>query len=239
MSTTGSVFGMAEDRAVAARRRGARAGVDVLLVLAAGRAQVHVRVDEGREGGAGPRPSTTSAPVGRLERPGSPTRRSRPPRTRTSPGAVEPARGSSSRAPRDQHGPAPARRGRAPGRAALGAHAGWGSVVSPSGLPAGASAPLAAAGQQLVQDGHAHHDAGLDLLGDQRLRRVDHLGRSSTPRLTGPGCISSWPRAQPAAVDLVVGGVLAQRGHERARPCARSASAARRSTSASPRSSSV
>src|SRR5204862_336504 len=35
-----------ENLAVAAGRRGARAGVDVLLVLAPGRAQVHVRVDE-------------------------------------------------------------------------------------------------------------------------------------------------------------------------------------------------
>ena len=37
-----------EDRAVAARRRGRGAGRDVLLVLTSGRAQVHVRVDEGR-----------------------------------------------------------------------------------------------------------------------------------------------------------------------------------------------
>ena len=40
---------LGEDRAEAARGRRARAGVDVLLVLAPGRAQVHVRVDEGRE----------------------------------------------------------------------------------------------------------------------------------------------------------------------------------------------
>ena len=37
-----------EDRAVAARRRGRGAGRDRLLVLAAGRAQVHVRIDERR-----------------------------------------------------------------------------------------------------------------------------------------------------------------------------------------------
>ena len=38
-----------DDRAEAARGGGGRAGVDVLLVLLAGRAQVHVRVDERRE----------------------------------------------------------------------------------------------------------------------------------------------------------------------------------------------
>ena len=33
-----------------------------------------------------------------------------------------------------------------------------------------------ASGQQLVEDGHADDDAGLDLLADHGLRRVDHLG---------------------------------------------------------------
>ena len=36
-------------RAEAAGRGGARAGLEVLLVLLAGHAQVHVRVDEGRQ----------------------------------------------------------------------------------------------------------------------------------------------------------------------------------------------
>ena len=39
-------------------------------------------------------------------------------------------------------------------------------------------------------------------------------GESSTPRLTGPGCISSWRGPEPAGVDLVAGRVLAQRGDE-------------------------
>jgi hypothetical protein len=42
--------GLGEDGAEAAGRGGPRSGVDVLLVLAPGRAQVYVRVDEGREG---------------------------------------------------------------------------------------------------------------------------------------------------------------------------------------------
>ena len=36
---------------------------------------------------------------------------------------------------------------------------------------------------------------------------------SSTPRLTGPGVHQQLARAQAAGVDLVPGGVLAQRGH--------------------------
>ena len=37
---------------------------------------------------------------------------------------------------------------------------------------------------------------------------------SSTPRLTGPGCIEHLAGAEPAAVDLVARGVLAQRRDE-------------------------
>ena len=89
-STTGSVFGMREDRAEAAGRRGARAGVEVLLVLAPGRAQVHVRVDEGGERvqALGRRPPRR--PSGALERPARRSRRSRPSRTSRSRAPVEP-----------------------------------------------------------------------------------------------------------------------------------------------------
>ena len=37
--------------------------------------------------------------------------------------------------------------------------------------------PLVAGGKQLVENRHAHDQAGGDLLGDQRLGRVDHLAR--------------------------------------------------------------
>ena len=37
---------------------------------------------------------------------------------------------------------------------------------------------------------------------------------SSTPRLTGPGCIRSWRGPKAAAVHLVLDGVLAERGDE-------------------------
>ena len=38
---------------------------------------------------------------------------------------------------------------------------------------------------------------------------------SSTPRLTGPGCMSTWRAPEAAAVDLVAGGVLAHARDER------------------------
>ena len=55
-------------------------------------------------------------------------------------------------------------------------HAGCGARVG-SGAPRARRAVAAGAGQQLVEHGHPHHHARLDLLGDQRLGRVDHLGR--------------------------------------------------------------
>ena len=58
-----------DDEAEAAGRRGARAGLEVLLVLLAGRAQVHVRVDERREQVAARAVDDLRA-LGRVERAG-------------------------------------------------------------------------------------------------------------------------------------------------------------------------
>ena len=138
---------LGEDRAEAAGRRGARARVDVLLVLAPGRAQVHVRVDEGREGvqalgvhhlGAVGRaqalPHLGDPPVAhqhvaqlvetraRVEQAGASDEHGGGRRG----GAVELDRGPRS-------GPVH-RRG-------AGAHAGWGSVSAPSRTPEGAPRP--------------------------------------------------------------------------------------------------
>ena len=53
-----------------------------------------------------------------------------------------------------------------------------------------------------------------DLGGDRRLRRVDDLGRELDPAVDRAGVHQELARLQPAAVDLVALGVLAQRGHE-------------------------
>ena len=138
---------LGEDRAEAAGRRGAGAGVDVLLVLAPGRAQVHVRVDEGRQRvqalgvhhlGAVRRaealPHLGDPPVAhqhvaqlvesraRVEQPGASHQHG----GRRRGGAVELDRGPRS-------GPVH-RRG-------AGTHAGWGSVSAPSRTPDGAPRP--------------------------------------------------------------------------------------------------
>ena len=138
---------LGEDRAEAAGRRGARTRVDVLLVLAPGRSQVHVRVDEGREcvqapgvhhlgavGRAQALPHLGDPPVAhqhvaelvepcaRVEQPGASHQHGRGRRR----GAVELDRGPWS-------GPVH-RRG-------AGTHAGWGSVSAPSRTPDGAPRP--------------------------------------------------------------------------------------------------
>ena len=86
-----------EDRAVAAGRGGRGAGGDRLLVLASGRAQVHVRVDEGRREHEARRPRST-----RCEFVSSsvPSAAITPSSTRTSSSASMPATGSRTRAPR-------------------------------------------------------------------------------------------------------------------------------------------
>ena len=158
--------GLGEDRAEAAGRSGARAGVDVLLVLAPGRAQVHVRVDEGRAARAGPR------------RP--------PPRRRRARSGPRPPRRSARRAPARRPACRALRAGRAAGRP--GAAQWWAArrrsrarsrpaVRTRSsarrwhscglGLRLGALARTggrAAPREQLVEHRHPHHNSGLHLL---------------------------------------------------------------------------
>ena len=83
-----------DDGAVAARRGRAGAGLEVLLVLLAGRAQVDVRVDEGGEEVAPAAVDDLGARRGGEARRARRSRRSRPSRTRTSCAASIPARGS-------------------------------------------------------------------------------------------------------------------------------------------------
>ena len=71
-----------------------------------------------------------------------------------------------------------------------------------------------ASGEQLVEDRHPHHQAGADLVGDQRLGRVDHLARELDPAVDRPRVHQQLPRSEPARVDLEAGRVLAQRGDE-------------------------
>ena len=71
-----------------------------------------------------------------------------------------------------------------------------------------------AAGEQLVEDRHPHDEAGGDLLGDQRLRRVDRLAGELDAAVDRPRVHQQLARVQAAGVDLEAGGVLAQRGDE-------------------------
>ena len=151
-----------------------------------------------------PAPSTSSQPAGASIAPGSPISAIRPSRTSTSRGASMPARGSSTRAPRDQHvGRARGRAHERVGEQQLVAHAGCGS---PRTRPA-------RGGEHLVEDRHAHDDPGGDLLEDQRLRRVDDVAAELDAAIDRPGMHQQLARAKAPAVDLVDGGVLAQRGH--------------------------
>ena len=139
--------GLGEDRAEAAGRGGAGAGVDVLLVLAPGRAQVHVRVDERGQRvqalgvdhlGAVRRaqrlphlrdPPVAHQHVAELVEPGARVEQ---------PGAAhEHGRGRRGRAVELDRGP----RAGAVHRGCAGAHAGWGSVSAPSRTPEGAPRP--------------------------------------------------------------------------------------------------
>ncbi len=73
---------------------------------------------------------------------------------------------------------------------------------------------VVACGEQLVEDRHPHHEAGGDLLGDQRLRRVDHLAGELDAAVDRPRMHQQLAPAEPARVDLEVGRVLAERGDE-------------------------
>ena len=196
-----------EDRAVAAGRGRARAGVDVLLVLAPGRAQVHVGVDEGGEG-VQPLGLHDLGAVGRLERSGRADLGDRSRRARAGrPGRRAPRAGRAACAPRISSVAGPAVGTIEPGIDEV-AHAGWGSVVRhpatrEAGAVPGVGGPGRTAREQLVEDRHPHHHAGLHLLGDQRLGRVDHLGGQLDPAVDRAGVHQQLVRAQPAAVDLV------------------------------------
>ena len=161
-STIGLVFGIAttatKPPAAALRVPVSRSS----LCSWPGRAQVHVRVDEAREEVL-PSPSRTSrrralerrcADLGDLAAADEHVEAAR----------RCPSRGSSTWAPRI--------RTSAGGVVAVVelAHAGRHRRGCEGGLRRGAS------GEQLVEDGHADDDAGLDLLADHGLRRVDHLG---------------------------------------------------------------
>ena len=156
-----------------------------------------------------PSPSSTSAPSGASSEPGAPSSAITPPRTSTSSGASIPARGSSTCAPRISRSAGGCSRCTSgwrpgPGRGRRGVHAVTSCAV-------GRGAP----GEQLVEHGHAHDDAGRDLLADHRLRRVDHLGRQLDPAVDRAGVHEHLARAEPAAVDLVARGVLPQARDER------------------------
>src|SRR5262249_23181434 len=63
----------------------------------------------------------------------------------------------------------------------------------------------------LVEDGHADDDAGGDLGGDDGLGRVDDLGAQLDAAVDGTRVHQDLLGAEAAAVDLVPGGVLADR----------------------------
>src|SRR6185312_10043701 len=173
-----------EDRAEAAGRRGARARVDVLLVLAARRAQVHVRVDEGGERVQALRVDDLRAvpgiqvgadlrdlalaheQVGLLVEPRARVEQPRPAQEQVAKrraGAVE-----------------------------WEAHAGCGSVSAPVGEGA---RPPALRGPPASS---SYSTAIRTTTPDSTWSTISACGESitseesSTPRLTGPGCISSW-----------------------------------------------
>ena len=92
-----------------------------------------------------------------------------------------PARGSSSRAPRIRTSVVAVaarveRRARRSAAASRGPHRARARARRRRGVGARRS------GEQLVEHRHPHHDSRLDLLGDQRLRRVDHLGATARRR---------------------------------------------------------
>ena len=150
-----------------------------------------------------PWPSTTCAPSGTAAAPGAVSSAIRPSRTTTSCDAVDPLAGVEDAGAADDE----VRRAGGRGRDEQHRHASWGSGSDGPGL--------AGAGEDLVEDRHADHDPGLDLGGDERTGASRPPRReSSTPRLTGPGCMSSWRGEQAPAVDAVDAGVLAQRGDE-------------------------
>ncbi len=198
---------------VAAGRGGAGAGVEVLLVLLPGRAQVHVRVDEARE-------QVPALAVDHLDAVGG--QRAGRAELGDLAAAHEHVVRRVDPAARVEHvGAADQQVGGRRRPCVERAHAGTGAEIVSGALRG------AAARQALVEHRHADDDAGGDLLADDRLRRVDHLGGELDAAVDRAGVHEHLARAEPAAVDLVAGGVLADRRDEASRSSARSASAAR------------
>ena len=158
--------------------------VDVLLVLLARRAQVDVRVDERREQRACRPRRAVSPSSGGAQRPGAPSSAISPSRIRMSRGSSSSVRGSSTWAPRISSSaggvgaaiePRLAHARPPPGSASRRA-ARRAPPSAPRPRPCTCS-PISACGESIAS------------------------ADSSTPRLTGPGCISSWPgRRRPALI---------------------------------------
>ena len=156
-----------------------------------------------------PSPSSTSAPSGASSAPGAPSSAITPPRTSTSCGASIPlARVEHVGAADQQVG---GRLLAVHERLGAARRVGAGGVHAVTSWPVGRGPP----GEQLVEHRHPHDDAGRDLLADHRLRRVDHLGGELDAAVDRAGVHEHLAGAEPAAVDLVARGVLAQAGHER------------------------
>ena len=167
----------------------------------AGRRRPGRRADPRRRSSSAPGGASSSSPISAIT----------PSRTSRSAMPSRSVRGSSRRAPRIST--VAAGTGERSSSSAA-AHAGCGSRLGgASRTPDGAPPPPA---QQLVEHRHPHDHSGLDLLDDQRLRRVDHLGGQLDAAVDRAGVHQQLVGPQPAAVDLVLGGVLAQRRDERA-----------------------
>ena len=195
-----------DDGDEAAGRRGARAGVEVLLVLLARHAQVHVRVDEAGEHVA----ALAVEHLGALRR-----------GERAGLGQLGDAAAAHEHVERPVDALARVEHVRAAHEQVGGRllavderrrRAGMlGRVHAVTSARSGRGAP----GEQLVEDRHADDDAGRDLLADHRLGRVDHLGGQLDAAVDRARVHQHLAGAEPAAVDLVARGVLAQAGDER------------------------
>ena len=179
----GSVLGIAitAQKPPAAAARGA--GLEVLLVLLAGGAQVDVRVDEAGNRCLPVGVDRSRAPRGAASAPGAPSSAIWPSRIEHVVRLVEPgARIEHVGAADQQLG------GRrvAVRTAAVVAHARHRRQDR-------------RADEQLVEDRHPHRDPGLDLLADQRLRRVDRVGRQLDAAVDRAGVHEQLARAAAGA----------------------------------------
>ena len=191
-----------DDRAVAAGGGRARAGLEVLLVLLAGRAQVHVRVDEGRQD-VRPSPSTTSAPRAPSSAAGLAELGDLALAHHDVVGGVEPgARIEHARAAHQQAARARGRRRHEAVMPAPSACCGAGRARSGAARRPGPRRGRPCARRRRPRPGR-----------DQGLRRVDDVAGELDAAVDRPGVHQQLARAQAPPVDLVPGGVLAQRGH--------------------------